>query len=222
MTGLLLLIGGYLESTIQAEFKVDPLPAWAWTLLVIALIGAVLYFGVRISVRSQLVLALISIVVVTIFFIVVIVKLGSANSLKPFNPSSAADGWSGIFFGVLYGILMFVGFETAANLAEETPKPHKHIPSAVMFTEMADEEMAAFGASRGVGVPEAYSLVTSLVPQRRPARAPEVAAVVCWLLSDAASYVNGAVIPVDGAGIAVDAGTLPFDPRVEVRRGPAP
>jgi len=89
-------------------------------------------------------------------------------------------------------------------------------------TEMADEEMAAFGASRGVGVPEAYSLVTSLVPQRRPARAAEVAAVVCWLLSDAASYVNGAVIPVDGAGIAVDAGTLPFDPRVEVRRGPAP
>jgi meso-butanediol dehydrogenase / (S,S)-butanediol dehydrogenase / diacetyl reductase len=89
-------------------------------------------------------------------------------------------------------------------------------------TEMADEEMAAFGASRGVGVPEAYSLVTSLVPQRRPARAAEVAAAVCWLLSDAASYVNGAVIPVDGAGIAVDAGTLPFDPRVEVRRGPAP
>jgi len=30
------------------------------------------------------------------------------------------------------------------------------------------------------------------------------------------------VIPVDGGGIAVDAGTLPFDPRVEVRRDPAP
>ena len=42
------------------------------------------------------------------------------------------------------------------------------------------------------------------------------------LLSDASSYVNGAVIPVDGAGITVDVGTLPFDPRVEVRRDPAP
>jgi NAD(P)-dependent dehydrogenase (short-subunit alcohol dehydrogenase family) len=82
--------------------------------------------------------------------------------------------------------------------------------------------MAEFGAPRGLGVSEAYSLVTSLVPQRRPARAAEVAAAVCWLLSDAASYVNGAVIPVDGAGIAVDAGTLPFDPRVEVRRDPGP
>jgi amino acid transporter len=131
MTGLLLLMGGYLESTMAAEFKVDPLPAWAWTLLIIALIGIVLYVGVRVSVRSQLVLALISIVVVTIFFIV---KLGSANSVKPFNPSSSADGWSGIFFGVLYGVLLFVGFETAANLAEETPQPHKHIPAAVMIT----------------------------------------------------------------------------------------
>jgi hypothetical protein len=33
----------------------------------------------------------------------------------------------------------------------------------------------------------------------------------------AASYVNGAVIPVDGSAAAVDVGTLPFDPRIEVR-----
>ena len=131
---LLLLMGGYLQSTIAAEFSVNPLPPWAWTLLLIALIAGILYFGVRLSTRSQLTLALVSIVVVTIFFITVIVKLGSANSLKPFNPSSAADGWSGIFFGVLYGVLLFVGFETAANLAEETPNPRREVPVAVMTT----------------------------------------------------------------------------------------
>ncbi len=134
LTGLLLLIGGYLQSTIAAEFKVNPLPAWTWTLLVIVLIAAILYFGVRLSTRSQLALALVSMIVVLVFFITVIAKLGSGNSLKPFNPSSAASGWSGIFFGVLYGVLLFVGFETAANLAEETPNPRREIPIAVMTT----------------------------------------------------------------------------------------
>jgi len=134
LTGLMLLIGGYLEGTIQSEFKVDPLPSWAWTVLLIALIGGILYFGVRISTRSQLALALISMLVVGAFFIFVIVKLGSANSVKPFEPSSSALGWSGIFFGVLYGVLIFVGFETAANLAEETPNPRREIPIAVMAT----------------------------------------------------------------------------------------
>jgi Amino acid permease len=134
LVGLLLLIGGYLQSTIQSEFKVNPLPSWTWTLIIIALIAFILYRGVRLSTRSQLVLALISIIVVTIFLITVIVKLGSANSAKPFEPSSSADGWSGIFFGVLYGVLLFVGFETAANLAEETPKPRREIPIAVMTT----------------------------------------------------------------------------------------
>src|SRR5258708_11565801 len=132
LTGLLLLIGGYLQSTILVEFKVNPLPSWAWTLLLIAVIAAILYFGVRISTRSQLGLALVSMIVVGAFFIFVIVKVGSANSLKPFNPSSAADGWSGIFFGMLYGVLLFVGFETAANLAEETANPRRELPIAVM------------------------------------------------------------------------------------------
>jgi NAD(P)-dependent dehydrogenase (short-subunit alcohol dehydrogenase family) len=84
------------------------------------------------------------------------------------------------------------------------------------ITEMADEEMAAFGGERGLAVKEAYDLVTALVPQRRPASADEIAAVITWLLSDAASYVNGAVIPVDGSAAAVDVGTVPFDPRVRL------
>jgi hypothetical protein len=34
--------------------------------------------------------------------------------------------------------------------------------------------------------------------------------------------VRPTVIPVDGAAVAMDVGTLPFDPRVDVRRDPAP
>jgi 3-oxoacyl-[acyl-carrier protein] reductase len=36
------------------------------------------------------------------------------------------------------------------------------------------------------------------IPLRRFGRAEEVADVICFLASDRASYVTGAVIPVDG------------------------
>ena len=35
---------------------------------------------------------------------------------------------------MLYGILLFTGFESSANLAEETPNPQRHIRAAVMST----------------------------------------------------------------------------------------
>ena len=84
-------------------------------------------------------------------------------------------------------------------------------------TEMADMEMAELGESRGISTADAYQLATAMVPQRRAASADEVAGAVCWLLSDAASYVNGAVLPVDGGSCVVDPGTLALDPRVSIR-----
>ena len=108
------------------------LPIWLWDAIFALLLFAVLYFGVQISTRVQLTLALISIAVVLIFFITVIVDLGDANDFgKAFDPSPAG-GFSGILFGVLYGVLIFVGFETAANLAEETAEPKRAIPRAVL------------------------------------------------------------------------------------------
>jgi len=81
-------------------------------------------------------------------------------------------------------------------------------------TEMADMEMDEYRTELGLVRQQAYSVATSFVPSRRPAEAAEVGKVVAWLLSDQASYVNAAVIPVDGGMVAVDPGTLALDPRV--------
>ena len=132
LAGLLLLIGRYLQSTVRVEFGVRPLPGWAWTLLAIAAVAAAGYFGVRLSTRSQLVLALASMLVVAAFLVMVIVRLGRANNLRPFSPAAVGSGWPGIGFGALYGVLLFAGFETAANLAEETRRPRRSVPAAVL------------------------------------------------------------------------------------------
>src|SRR5581483_5792502 len=132
-TGLGVLLGGYVHDSLLPAFNVGPwLPVWAWDTILAVLLFAALYFGVQISTRVQLTLALLSIAVVLIFFATVIGKLGSGNDLaKAFDPTPA-DGFSGILFGVLYGVLIFVGFETAANLAEETADPKRSIPRAVL------------------------------------------------------------------------------------------
>ncbi len=83
-------------------------------------------------------------------------------------------------------------------------------------TEMADAEMADYAATTEASVDAAYRRATAFVPARRPASSDEVAAAIAWLLSDAATYVSAAVIPVDGAQSAVDAGTVPFDARVSI------
>jgi NAD(P)-dependent dehydrogenase (short-subunit alcohol dehydrogenase family) len=74
-------------------------------------------------------------------------------------------------------------------------------------TPMADSEMDALGLDSREG---AYAVATQDVPLRRPSEPEEIAAAVAWLVSDEASYLNGAVIPVDGGATTVDVGTLAF------------
>jgi len=74
-------------------------------------------------------------------------------------------------------------------------------------TPMADGEMDALGLGSRE---DAYARATRDVPLRRASEPEEIAGSVAWLLSDDASYVNGAVIPVDGGLTIVDVGTLAF------------
>jgi amino acid transporter len=118
---------------VLAAFEIEGLlPIWAWSLIYVALVFVILAAGVQISTRVQLTLALVSMVVVLVFFINVIID-APENSLRAFNPAEAPD-YLGILFGVLYGVLIFVGFETAANLAEEAENPKRAIPRAVMVS----------------------------------------------------------------------------------------
>lgn len=77
-------------------------------------------------------------------------------------------------------------------------------------TAMADGAMDELAAMRGIDREGAYALTAAEVPAGRPGSASEAAEAVAWLASPAASYVNGAVLTVDGGAAVVDAGTLAF------------
>jgi len=131
--GILPMIGGTIHDTIESEFHRAPVGYLVWDIVLLVLVGTIIYVGVALSTRVQLTLALISVTVVLVFSIYVIVKSGGVHHLGTgFSVSSSPTHWKGIFFGVLYGVLLFTGFETSANLAEETNRPEKNIPRAVL------------------------------------------------------------------------------------------
>jgi amino acid transporter len=132
-SAIAVLVGWFLRDNVLPAFGIDGLlTSWVWSLLYVVLVFLVLAAGVKISTRLQLLLALVSAVALLYFFVVVIIN-APKQSVDAFNPA-AAPSYTGILFGVLYGVLIFVGFETAANLAEEAEHPKRAIPRAVTLS----------------------------------------------------------------------------------------
>jgi amino acid transporter len=86
---------------------------------------------VRLAIRGVLTLACISVIPFLILSAVIIAKGGvGGNTLTVFTPSPTS--WNTVFNGILFSVLLFVGFEAAASIAEETENPRRSIPIAVV------------------------------------------------------------------------------------------
>ena len=78
-------------------------------------------------------------------------------------------------------------------------------------TAMADGEMDDLAERRGTDREGAYALAVEHVPAHRAGRPEEVAEAVAWLAGPASSYVNGAVLAIDGGAAVVDPASLAFE-----------
>jgi amino acid transporter len=131
--GIWIAGGIFAELFFDAHTPLD-LPWWVWSLVIGAIATVVNILGVQLSVKTQLAIIVASVVPFLILAVKVIADGGvTGNSGRSFNPGNAAEGGS-VMKGLLFSILMFVGFELAAALGEETENPKKSIPRAVIAT----------------------------------------------------------------------------------------
>ena len=116
-----------------------PIPfLWVGVAVVLCVILFLLsFFDIRISTRTQLWLVFGSVALVIAIAAYVILQGGATGqSFYPFT-FEAVGGIPGLTFGMIFAILMYTGFESAAVLAEETAKPKRSMPFALVGTVAA-------------------------------------------------------------------------------------
>src|SRR4029079_4920520 len=132
--GLSVLIDGFWTTHIS-----DSGPAWwVWGMIALGIVLVLNYFGVRLAIRAMLTFAVVSFIPMLILAIVIIGKGGKdGNTLSMFDPGKTSlfgITGGGVLGGILLGILLFVGFEAAASIGEESEDPHRSIPRALIGT----------------------------------------------------------------------------------------
>jgi amino acid transporter len=109
---------------------------WPWVLVAAAIVFFLTYRDVRLSTRAGIVLGVFEIAVFAALAIWMIASNVGSLDLQAFNPSNrspdATSDFSGIFKGMIFAILAFIGFEAAAPLGEEAQRPRWAIPRAVV------------------------------------------------------------------------------------------
>ncbi|MEO7003514.1 MAG: APC family permease [Ktedonobacterales bacterium] len=119
-----------------AGYQASGLPWYAWAIPLAILMGLLAFFGVRLSIRTLVVLGVIEVLVFTLLSILLIVNAHGNNTLLAFTPATWAHGRggvSGVLVGAVIGVLSFAGFESAALLAEESKNPRKIIQPVLLL-----------------------------------------------------------------------------------------
>jgi NAD(P)-dependent dehydrogenase (short-subunit alcohol dehydrogenase family) len=118
-----------------------------------------------------------------------IINTASVGALVPGDPYTMGS----IYDSAKAGIICF-SRKCAGEYGKEGIRVNAIAPGMVMGTKFAAERRAAAPAA------SADKLKVSLekMPMGRPGSADEIAGIVCYLASDAASYATGQVFVVDG------------------------
>jgi amino acid transporter len=95
------------------------------------------YRDIRISTTAGVILGCFEIGIFAALAIWMLLSNAGDLNMQPFNPSHADGNWSGVFKGMVFAILAFIGFEASAPLGEEAKNPRRTVPLAVVGSAIA-------------------------------------------------------------------------------------
>ncbi len=126
----MVFLGLSLQTVVNTTLHGPDLPWWLYALISVAIIGALGYTKIDVSVRIVGIVMAVEMVLILVFYVAVIAQGGAhglhlGDSFKPSNITSGSFG-----FGLLFGVQCFSGFEATAIFREETRDPGRTIKRA--------------------------------------------------------------------------------------------
>jgi amino acid transporter len=160
-------MGGFGNQFLVSQFNLN-IPWWVISAVIMAIIWFIGTLGVSSSAKTALIFLTLEVGVLLSLFATIIGKGGaSGNTVAAFNPAHSLNGVSGIGFGMLWGILMFVGFESAGTLGEETRNPRRNVPRALLLAVLLIGivyVLSGYAAAIGFGENHVHALATDASP----------------------------------------------------------
>ncbi|MFI6601209.1 APC family permease [Nonomuraea sp. NPDC050536] len=169
MVGPMLLSAiGSFTSDFLREYLSLGVPWWLLTIAYGAIIWGISALGVSQSAKTALVFLVLELGVLLALFMMILGKGGAQGlTLAPFNPAESTGGLGGLGKGMLWGILMFIGFESAGTLGEEARSARRAIPIALFTAVLAIGcfyVLSGYSAAIGYGKAGAAALAADAEP----------------------------------------------------------
>jgi len=137
---VLLQLGFTTAATLNTEFSWPANLWWPWSIAGMLIVFAVGYFGIRASTGLGTILGIFEIAIFLIMGVLLVIHAGGHSTLQVFTtkytPGGTYHGLSGVIAGSVFTVLAFLGFESAAPLAEESRNPRRTVQLAVLLSTL--------------------------------------------------------------------------------------
>jgi amino acid transporter len=146
-------VAGFLRSGTGID-----IPWWIISAAVAAIAWVLTYRGIRFSTHATALLGGVEMLIMVVLGFTFLISPGPGSSwLAPVQPSTTANGWSGVLGGTVFSILALSGFEAPAPLAQETKRPSRFIYQAIFLSLLcvgAFYIFLAYTSAIGWGTPD--------------------------------------------------------------------